>query len=282
MSYPKPDFLEEYIQYMRMKKMAPQTIQNYLFSLKNIPVDVEKYFSTDTIDGANIIPAYRSYLEFLHRKKKLITRGELEDLKDTIKVERKRGNNHSEKKFSIPEPEWGNYIRKVPNRVSKMGVWLGFHFGLRLGEILHLRVRDINFQEQLILIRSHKEAKNQDKWNPKYNRERQVPFTNNQARTLKKWINERPDLKTPYLLWTTSGEREGLIVINKTFQSHCSKAGLRPHVLRYSFATHWYEKTKDIKFVSDMLGHSKVSVTSDYLCLGKKESIAKARKYFDS
>lgn len=283
-NYPKVDFLAEYANYMRMKKRAPRTIESYLISLKNIPAEVEAYFSSD-IDANNIVPAYRSYLEFLYRKKRIITRAELEDLKDIIKKPRRNGNNaRSERKFSVPQEEWGNCIRQIPKRVYKMGAWLGFNFGLRRGEICHLRVQDIDFQEEEILVRGQRKVKHQIKWNPKYNKSRQIPMTRQQAKTLKKWIASIPEwVKGPYLLWNV-GKDKGAILPFKSFYRNVRKATfegrkLHPHTLRYSFATHWYEKTKDIQWVSDLLGHASVGVTSTYLCLGQKELKAKAKKY---
>jgi len=287
LDYPKVAYLDEYSNYLKTKGRAPRTIECYIQYLKNIPAEVEEYFSADLPNEMNVIPAYRSYLEFLCKKKRLITRGEFEDLKDNIKVPKKNSNNkHSERKFSVPENEWGNTIRQIPESVYKMGAWLGFHFGLRLGEICHLRVQDIDFSGEQVIIQSRRKQGHQVKWSAKYNKDRQIHFTNkSQAVTLKKWIDSIPEwVKTPYLLWTISGPRKGLILQDKAFYKNLRKAKsegrkLRPHVLRYSFATHWYEKTKDIKFVSDMLGHSNVAMTSTYLCVGQKETKAKAKKY---
>lgn len=72
------------------------------------------------------------------------------------------------------------------------------------------------------------------------------------------------------------------------FQRWCREVGERlqtsksfhPHVLRYSFATHYYEVSKDVKLVSDLLGHANVSTTSEYLQLGHKETMNKARQLF--
>ena len=54
------------------------------------------------------------------------------------------------------------------------------------------------------------------------------------------------------------------------------------HVLRYSFATHWYNESKDIKLISDLLGHSDVATTSNYLALGKSKTMEKGRTLFSS
>ncbi len=284
MDYPKPQYFKEYATFLRTQGKAEGTIREYIYKLNKIPDDVETYFSNLQLPGrTGKVAAYRSYLQFLAKKKNELSHENLLNALDTIKAVKARGNGNNEKRKAYPKDEWQKLIRKTPTQVGKFGVYLGFHFGLRLGEILHLRIQDINFDNQEILIRPHKLSKRHKPWNPKYNRERTIPFTSDQEETFKRWINEiRPkDLPNDYLLWTIRGSRKFQIVQDRAFQRWCNMAGLSVHNLRRSFATHWYEETKDIKFVSDMLGHANVSTTSDYLCLGQKESIKKARKYFE-
>lgn len=278
----KPEFFDEYTQWLRTQGKAESTIREYVYVLKRIPDEVADYFANPNLKGKNMqFAAYRSYLKFLCKKKKLITRADLVDYLDMFKEPRRNRNHHSDRKWSVPKSEWGNCIRKIPQRVGKMGVWIGFNFGLRRGEILHLRIQDINFDVQEIIIRPHEKTAKQEYWTPKYNRTRQIPFTKAQAETLKKWINERPkDLGHNYLLWTPLGPREGLPLQPRCFHNYCKKAGIHAHVLRYSFATHWYNQSKDVKLISDLLGHSNVSVTSEYLQFGKRETMSKARQLF--
>ena len=203
---------------------------------------------------------------------------------ETFKPPKRRGNNTSDRKWSVPKSKWADYIRKAPTSVAKMGMWIGFQFGLRLSEITHLRVQDIDYKRQEIKIRGHNQTKGQESWSPKYNRERQIPFTQEQGRILKRWIQEnRPEnLPHDYLLWTLRGPRKNQMVLSRSFQRWCKITGINPHILRYSFATHYYNESKDVKLISDLLGHANVSTTSEYLQLGKKEVMKKARELFSN
>jgi integrase len=184
------------------------------------------------------------------------------------------------KKWSVPNDQWNGYIRKAPNQVAKFAIWLGFNFGLRLGEIIHLRIDDVDFERKLILIREHKATKNQEAWNPKYNRSREVPFNRKQEKVLKKWITQRISLEHPYLLWNPrSGQYFGHPISGRSIQRWCQliHGDLRPHVLRYSFATHYFLAGVNLKTLSLVLGHSSVAITSEYLEIDKQQGFEEMR-----
>lgn len=166
-----------------------------------------------------------------------------------------------------------------------MGICLGFNFGLRLSEIIHLRVQDIDFSNQEVNIQIHKKAKNQEAWWPKSNRPRQVPFTKAQGEILGRWIERRPkELEHPYLLWTMGKQSRTKFcsVKSRTFQrwTMLTHPKLKPHVLRYSFATHYYNQSKDIKLISLLLGHANVATTSEYLAFSHEDTMKKGRALF--
>lgn len=280
---PNPDYFEEYVQWLQIQGKAETTIKGYLNALQRLPHEVEDFFATKNVRSKKLnVVAYRSYLHFLTLKKNKLSRGELMNALETFKPPKKRGNNSSDRKWSVPKSQWANYIRIAPTPVAKMGMWIGFQFGLRLSEITHLRIQDIDFESQEIRIRGHNKTKRQEAWNPKYHRERQIPFTQEQGIILKRWIREnRPfDLSHNYLLWTLRGSRKEQMVLSRSFQRWCKITGLNPHILRYSFATHYYNESKDVKLISELLGHANVSTTSEYLQFGKKEVMKKARDLF--
>lgn len=218
---PNSEFFDEYFRWLRKQGRAENTIKVYIISLKNIPEDVENYFLNRNMPGAKLkFVAYRSYLRFLAKKIQEIDRNDLMIFLEEYKPPKQNGNSINEELYSIPKEKWVNYIRKAPNKVAKMGIWLGFQFGLRLGEIMHLRIQDVDFRTKNVFIKNQRKTNSQKAWSPKYKKERSVPFTKEQGKTLKRWINEiRPkNLDHNYLLWMERGRRRGSIVQEKTFE----------------------------------------------------------------
>lgn len=86
-------------------------------------------------------------------------------------------------------------------------------------------------------------------------------------------------LTYPYVLWHPNDDSQMLNY--DTVYYFIRMVGVTPHILRYSFATHYYEVSKDIKLISELLGHASVAITSEYLCLGHDETMRKARQLFE-
>lgn len=290
--YPPVDsnHFKAYRKWMQRNEKSTKTIRQYLSCLKRmLNLDVDSYLADpETTDKRNLVCAYRSYIDFLTEQKRKLSRIDQADIKSNLKIPRTEDNGDN--KWSLSKEDWVKYIEKAPNKIAKMGVWMAFHFGLRRDEVVHLRVEDVDFINQDVLIKKHEKIhqKRQEFWLPKHRRHREIPFTEEHARVFERWIHHiraKEDLNHPYLLWIEKGHYTGTPVTNGTFYDWCKKIvdshnrKLKPHILRYSFATHYYEISKDIKWVSDLLGHKDVSYTMKYLCLDKKQTKAKARKY---
>lgn len=117
--------------------------------------------------------------------------------------------------------------------------------GLRASELTSLRVSDVNFE--VGFVRCH----------GKGGKERVVPIGNRAIRCLRQ-VAPRGDLLFPI-------RRETLWRI---LQRASRKAGLKdrihPHTLRHSFASHLVQNGADLRYVQEMLGHSKISTTQIY------------------
>jgi len=120
------------------------------------------------------------------------------------------------------------------------------HTGLRLGELLTLRWKNISFENMQIKVEKTKSGKT-----------RYVPINTLLLKTLEKLYNENGD----------SGLVFPFKSIKTAFKGACRRAGisdLRFYDLRHSFATRLIENGVDLITVKDLLGHSSVTVTERY------------------
>jgi integrase len=261
---------DEYTQWLRSKGKSNSTIEQYthhLKPLKTISYKGLRAFMDDPKRSNQYITVYafRSFVRYLRRIKKL-TPNQKALLLDDYQYE---GTNDGtrRKKIAFPHTQWKDLIKQAPHRQAKMAIWLGLNFGLRRGEIVHLRVQDVDLESQTLYITGYNRT---DEWRPKTKTsEREFALNEHQFTVLSKWLAARPTLTHPYLLWNQWGNK----VTARTFHTWCEKMNLRSHDLRRSFGTYLYiQSKKDIVLVKNALGHSNIKVTSKYLLPDKEET----------
>lgn len=264
--------LGEFEEDMRLQNLSERTIKEYLHVLKKLPAQkkAQRTYLSKHTDNSMLIRAYRKYLKF-QRKEGLISGEELLAQLDTFKLPKRRGQTQNGK--WLPQDQWEELVANGSSRSAKMAIWLGLSFGLRLGEIINLRVDDIDLTNNKVLIQQRKEdqKKQQIYWHPKHFRERFIPMTPDQNKILERWISERPQLTHPYLVYSVHNKQ----VAERTLQRWVEKASnkkLKTHDLRRSFAkVLYFQSKKNLKLVQITLGHSNISTTSTYLGLEEEE-----------
>jgi site-specific recombinase XerD len=129
--------------------------------------------------------------------------------------------------------------------------------GLRLSEVVHLQVEDIDSGRMVIRVRRGKGAK-----------PREVMLSARLLKVLRAyWLLERP---RP---WLFPGGKPGRPLhprsVQRVFTKARERAGLKknvtPHVLRHAFATHLLESGTSLQAVKLLLGHRSIKTTLGYL-----------------
>lgn len=151
--------------------------------------------------------------------------------------------------------------------------------GVRISELVTLRLRDVDFEERLVKVRG------------KGSKERIIPFGGAALEALIVYLREsRPALgqaagraKVGTLFISRRGRpltRKGAWDIVKR---HVLAAGIRsrvtPHTLRHTFATHLLQGGADIAAVQEMLGHADISTTQIYTHLDRSYLSEVHRRY---
>jgi len=129
---------------------------------------------------------------------------------------------------------------------------------LRCIEAAALCWRDINPEERVLKITHAKGS-----------HERFVPFSYQAAGFLRKWRDEGSDKKSPWVFAGQKGAHLSECALRGRFRAYLGacgigKKGLTIHSIRHSCATHLLESGADIRYVSELLGHSSLESTVVY------------------
>jgi integrase/recombinase XerD len=134
--------------------------------------------------------------------------------------------------------------------------------GVRVSELLGLKVSDLFFNEEMIRVFG------------KGSKERLVPVGRSAVEWVKKYlIKSRPMLEKKYksenfLFLNKKGTKLSRMGIWKIVDRYVKDAGIKkevhPHTFRHSFATHLLEGGADLRAVQEMLGHADISTTQIY------------------
>lgn len=133
--------------------------------------------------------------------------------------------------------------------------------GLRVSELSHLHLNDINFEAGFLRTIG------------KGNKERIVPVGRQALEWTKRYVEEaRPRLAKQSHVGQVFLSLRGAALSRKTIWHHIKKyartAGITknitPHTLRHSFATHLLENGGDLRVIQEMLGHADIVTTQIY------------------
>jgi len=178
----------------------------------------------------------------------------------TITIKRPKKENHIP--VTLSKQEIKILLSHIKNEKSNLIVSFVYAVGLRVSELVNLKVEDINLLENIGNIRQ-----------TKGNKDRVFNIPNFLLYQIKNQLQKQEELKQKYLF---SG-RNGKISI-RNIQKIVSKAakranlkGVHTHTLRHSFATHLLEDGIDIRKIQKLLGHSNLSTTQIYTHVSNKE-----------
>ena len=136
-----------------------------------------------------------------------------------------------------------------------------YGLGLRRGEMLNLKVNDIDSDRGIVHVKS-----------AKGNKDRIVPLSNTLLKQLREYYRSyRPK---HYLFEGLKGGKYSETSLLNIFHSACSKAGIlkkvTPHSLRHAYATHLMDAGTDVRIIQELLGHGSVKTTMIYTHVSKR------------
>ena len=218
-------------------------------------------------NGANSrnsrLAAIKSFMHFMEYRLPSV----LEHINSILAIPTKRSETRLVKHLTAEEMQ---AILNAPEPTTRYGIrdramiYLCFAGGLRVSELIGLRMDDLNLHPQASII-----------INGKGRKQRCLPLWKETTSVLRSWLSVRGTASVPELFFNARGEpmtRSGFEYILRkhafTAAKRClslSKKRISPHVLRHTCALTVLEATKDIRKVSLWLGHANMQTTEIYI-----------------
>ena len=249
---------------LQLRGFSEHTLRNYLTANKKFLDTINK-----KIEDINTIDV-KLYMAKIQREEKLapstmaLTRSALMFLlKDVLELNIKK----------ITTPKIQQKLPVVASKVeleklfsqlslkSRLLVKLIYASGLRVSEVVNLKVNDVEFDQQQGWVRGGKGGK-----------DRLFILPQSLIEEIQKYLRKR-DVQSEYLFPGKTGsrmtERNVQQIVRKATDSAGIKKHLTPHKLRHSFATHLLEAGNDIRIIQELLGHSNLQTTQIYTHVSK-------------
>ena len=230
--------LKKYIKYLNDNNLNEKSIARNISSLKSFYkfLVISKYISSNTSDSL-----------YLPKIKK--------SLPSTLT---------EEEVFSLLDIE---LIDNFSYR-NKAMLELLYASGLRVSELINLKLQDIDFSQDIIRTFG------------KGSKERIIPIGDYAKEYLEKYIYEyRGSMlkkeNSEYIFLNNHGKqmtRQGFFkIIKKIAKEKGINKELSPHTLRHSFASHLLKYGADLRTIQELLGHSDISTTQIYTHITNEE-----------
>src|SRR3989344_8299931 len=160
------------------------------------------------------------------------------------------------------------FIENADNVKSRLIISMLYSSGIRVSELVNLKVNDLNFLENIGWVRKGKGSK-----------DRIFTLSNNLKEELQEYLRGRENeyiFSKDKALTTRNIQK---IIQNTRKRAEINKK-VTPHTLRHSFATHLLENGTDIRIIQSILGHSNLNTTQMYTHISS-EQIKKVQNPLD-
>ncbi|WP_312767326.1 site-specific tyrosine recombinase XerD [Epilithonimonas sp.] len=281
--------IDDFSNFLKFEKsFSDNTLDAYIRDIKKL----ESFATTELEDVSPQNISYENLQEFIYQlsKKKISERSQargISSIKAFFKFlleEEYRDDNPSS---LLEGPKLGLYlpdtlsmedIDRIINSIDKKTdigqrnqciLEVLYGCGLRVSELVDLKISNINFKEKFIIVEGKGE------------KTRLVPLASSTAEYLHHYIqNVRNKIKVnkkheDIVFLNTRGTNMSRVIVFIIIKELTQKAGISksisPHTFRHSFATHLLQNGADLRFIQEMLGHSSITTTQIYTHLKTEE-----------
>lgn len=281
---PRKNVIEQFLNWLKLEKQAsPHTVANYARDLQQwVAFLKERYpqcLSGEWLQPEQVRPAMiREWLGHLfadHQPSSIARK--LAAVRSFFKHQTRRYGLATDPARQVQAPK---LPKKIPvflgvdemlqllesvqgtdwmSRRNRALLELLYSSGLRVSELVHLSLDDVDLQEQIVRVLG------------KGGKERLVPFGRSAKQYLENYLIARQTKVASgesAVFINKFGRRLSARSVERLIETLRRKAGLvsrvTPHTLRHSFATHLLDGGADLRSIQELLGHASLSTTQKY------------------
>lgn len=258
----KEEFLEKLETELKLIKKSNLTIRNYLyFNSKFLEYankdteqltqdDVKKFLASMSDKASSSIILALASLKFSTSK--------------VLGKDLTQGIERPKKEKKLPEVLTREEIKKLieaaDTRKSKLIIQFLYSTGLRVSELVNLKVQNLNLAEKTGKVTKGKGSK-----------DRMFILPEKLVNELQSYLSEHPQNLYLFSREKPLTTRNIQKIIKNTAKAAQINKKVTPHTLRHSYATHLLESGTDIRIIQTLLGHENLNTTQIYTHVSTEE-----------
>jgi len=260
--------LWEYVSYLRGKRYSESTVRTYYSFIFRFVVfqnkdpsaltnrDVELFIEQEIAKKGYSISTHRQCISGLRHFAELYTNSKIDP--KIIRTPKKSRYIPT----VLSKEQVIDLLRATRNLKHRAVLALIYSSGLRIGELLNLRLCDLDVDRRQVHVKQAKGRK-----------DRNVVMAESIIPLLFNYLNTyKPEV---YFVEGVNKNTYSPSSIRAFLKVSCRRAKIlkkvTPHCLRHSFATHMLENGTDIRYIQEMLGHSRPETTMIYTHVAQKD-----------
>lgn len=276
------DWIDRYVDFLRMRHYSRGTIANYRRSLRSLstglaaPAEQEKALTpVDVTTGAlynhlaavseegNLSPRTLNWLVCTYSSffRYLVTQGAVES-NPVDRIERPKvgrtGVRH------LKHGQVMRLLRSIADPRDRLIIRLIYATGVRVSELCSIQVDAIDLDDGVIRVVG------------KGNKERAVFLDDTTADALDEYLDGR--VSGP-LFVGYGGKPISARTVQLLFKRYAPE-GVTPHTIRHSYASELYRRSRNLRVVQENLGHTSIKTTEIYLHTDLEERREVYRRHF--
>lgn len=265
---------EEFTRQLTLKGYSPSTIRTYTNEFMQFLNTIRDNAATG-FDVSRL----KDYFQYCHKSLKL-SEATIHSRINALKFYYEQVLGREKFFWEIPRPKKPNQLPRVlsENEIGRMFnaltnikhkaiLFTAYSAGLRVSEVINLKIRDVDSDRMQLFIEKSKGKK-----------DRYVGLGILLLDVLRAYLKSCRPMPVKYVFENPDnpGQRYSVRSAQQIFHNAKEKAKINKnvgiHSLRHSFATHLLEKGIDIRYIKDILGHLSIKTTEKYLHV-KKETL---------